>query len=211
MTVCVSMRRPSCLPPRGETGLAVYPGRVMCRRVVVPVVGPVRVWTRSQSWLTTHRPCPPGWSKGVVAPPGEGVGDPPLVVKLADQVGGSLPDVQGAAGAGVGEGVGCYIAHGDDQVTGPVGWQPGPGGAAAGQLADRLQVRLVAEDGGAGRRRGQGLPAGRRQAVQAEIGRAGRRGSAVRSGGGGSVGRRPVRPRARRGRGRGTGWPAAGR
>jgi hypothetical protein len=44
----------------GDISAAASQGRrrCMCRRVVVPA-WPVLAWTRSQTWLTSHRPLPP--------------------------------------------------------------------------------------------------------------------------------------------------------
>ena len=52
----------------------------MCRRTTLPPAK-VRSWTRSQSWLHSHRPWPPAWPLGGPLAPGERIGDAPGVAR----------------------------------------------------------------------------------------------------------------------------------
>ena len=57
-------------------------------------------------------------------PPGQRVLDPPLIGDLADQLGGGVPDAQGAAVGTVAQGIGGQLADRQGQVVRAVGGKP---------------------------------------------------------------------------------------
>src|SRR5580692_7934269 len=84
------------------------------------------------------------------APAGQRVGDPALVVQLADEAVWGAPDMQRAAVAGVAERVGGDLADRQHEVGAAAGGEPGLRRVARDEIADRAQVGRVAEPGGAG-------------------------------------------------------------
>ena len=102
--------------------------------------GPVRIFTWSQTWRTTHSPWPavPGLA-------GMRAGDVAGVEDLADQLVTGGPRGEGARAFGVRQRVGRKLADGDDEVTGAAGQQPGLPGGCGGEGADTGQVGAVVQ------------------------------------------------------------------
>ena len=72
--------------------------------------------------------------------PGQRIGDLALVVHLAHNLPGGVPDVQHPAAGGVADRVGGDLVHGQDQIDGAFLAEPGAPGMAGDQPPHRSQV-----------------------------------------------------------------------
>src|SRR4029077_14363012 len=79
-------------------------------------------------------------AEGRLAVPGQRVGDDSLVVELADDLAGVVPDLQAAGRLGVLDRVGRHLADREHQVNGRGLGQPGLAGVALHDGPDRAQV-----------------------------------------------------------------------
>ena len=100
---------------------------------------------------------------------GQRIGDPALIVELADEAVPGAPDMQDAAGPGMAERVGGDLADRQHEVGGAAGGKPGLGSVAGDEVAYRAQVRRVAEHGRARRRLGQRRVAALRDAARPRV------------------------------------------